>query len=250
MIEAPAFVKRTRRDTSHLPHALDRDASILNLVETGKGCNLEKAFSREEAAQTRRLMAAERATKAEGLAGHYRSVVGSGMKLIVSVVDPGHGVFVGVDVRRRNIGVRPDIVAKFVDETPSDAPKLGLAQAFRIANHTALGPAEGHFHQGTFPSHQRGQSSDFFDRDVGMIANTALARAQHSIMQDPVAAKRLNRAIFHLDGKANRQCALRQLEEFDQASLQAAEMLMRALKLLLCNLEWIKILRLFRRHGA
>ena len=85
--------------------------------------------------------------------------------------------------------MRPDIVAKLMDETPSDAPKLGFAQAFWIANHTALGSTEGHFHQGALPGHQRGQSSNLLDRNIGMIANTALARAQDSIVQDAVAAK-------------------------------------------------------------
>ena len=164
------------------------------------------------------------APEVDRLAGDHAEVLGVGVQHGVGVVDPRHGVGVGVHVGRRDVGVGPDGVAQGGDEAPGDAALLVHRQLGGVALHPALGPAEGDVRDGALPGHPRGQGLDLVLVHRGVEADAALARAASGVVQHPVAAEDVHLAVVHDDGQGDLDDALR-LEEPLRYALPALEVL-------------------------
>jgi hypothetical protein len=226
---------------------VDRHPGPGELRQIGQGLDLKKPLGGEERAEARGVAPAQGAAQLQGLAGHHGAVVLARMQGVVGVVDPGHGLLVGVEVGRRDVRVGADVVAQFVHEAAGDAPELGLAEALGIAHHPAFGAAERHLHQRALPGHEGRQGGDLMLRHLGVIADAALAGPEHVVVQHPVALEGADRAVLHLDRKAHADGALGRLEKLDQAALETGQVGPRPAELLALNLEGIGMLdRAFR----
>ena len=79
----------------------------------------------------------------------------------IGVHDPGHGLRIGVNVRRRNVHRGADDGKDLARVTARHALQLALGHALGVADHPALGAAERNVDGGRFPGHPGGQSLYF-----------------------------------------------------------------------------------------
>src|SRR5262249_12875159 len=105
------------------------------------------------------------------------------------VVDPGHRVRIGVNVRGGDVGVRADQVTEIGNEAARELAQLAGAELLRIASDAALGPAERNINDRAFPGQPGSESADFVERHIRVIANAALARPAHLAVQHAVAGE-------------------------------------------------------------
>ena len=141
----------------------------------------------------------------------------------IGVHDPGHGLRVGVNIRRGNVHGRSDDRQNFAGVTARHAFELTLGHALGIANHAALGASEGHVDGGGFPGHPSRQRFYFIERDVGVIADAALAWPARHVVLHAEAGKHLNLAIVHLRRQGNFQHALGSAQNLPQAGIELQE---------------------------
>jgi hypothetical protein len=113
----------------------------------------------------------------------------------VGVHQPGHHLFVGAEVGRRNIGLRSDHVDDLHREAPGHSLQLGTGELHRIDTDAALGPAEGDTDDRAFPGHQHGEGGDLAKVDVGGKPDPALGRTHGGEVLDPVAEEGLHLRI-------------------------------------------------------
>ena len=69
----------------------------------------------------------------------------------------------------------------------------------RVADHAALAAAERQLRDRALPRHPRRQRRHFVERDVGVIADAALGRAERDVVLHAVAGEDLDLAVVHLD---------------------------------------------------
>src|SRR5262249_3154649 len=154
--------------------------------QAGDHAACQGALAGEQGAAGGGLVPAMRAANVERLAGDHREVVAAGVHHGVGVVDPGHGLGVGVNVGGRDVGVRADQVAEVGDVAARDLAQVALADLLGVAADAALGPAEGDVDDGTFPRHPGGQGADLVEGDVGVVTDAALAWATDLVVQHAV----------------------------------------------------------------
>ncbi len=170
-------------------------------------------------AAARRLAAAERAAHLDRLAGHDRRG-GVADVHAVGVHDPRHDLIVGVDVGRGHVLLRADGVDDLGDVAARQRLELAPRHPRRIADDAALAAAERHVRDGAFPGHPRRERRDLVERDVGVIADAALGRAERDVVLHAIAGEDLDLAVVHLDRTRHDDLSLRIREDLPDARIE------------------------------
>ena len=163
---------------------------------------LERLVADDRDAAAGGLATAAGAAEVDGLAGDDR---GHGLAHVhgVGVHDPGHGLLVGAHVGRGNVFFRPDELDQLGGVAAGHALQLALGHLLGVADDAALGAAEGDVDHRALPGHPGGQGADFVERDVGRVADAALARAARDGVLDAVAGEDFDAAVVHGHGDMN-----------------------------------------------
>ena len=223
------------RDAADIAETLDRDAHAGDVPAPREQPPRQEALGREQAAVAGGLVTPVGAAHLDRLAGHHRAVVEARVQDIVGIEDPGHGLLVGVQVGRRDILERAELVEQLRGEAPRDAAQLALAQLLGIAHQPALGAAERHVDQ-------LGQRDDLLGGDAGVVADAALARPENAVMHDPVALEAAHAVVVHFDREVDHVDALGLLQEIDQPLFQSQHVARRALELQFADRDRIEAL--------
>ena len=167
-----------------------------------------------------RLLAPQRPTQGDWFA---RDDVNHGLALQHAdrVGDPGHGLSVGVDVRRWDIPLRADDGHDHGRKAARHTTNLIFGHLHRVAPHPTFGPAVGDIHHSTLPGHQGRQRSDLAEVHVRVITDAALARSSGTGVLDAVARENLDQAVVHHDRHGHRQFPLRVTQDGVNAGIQA-----------------------------
>ena len=166
---------------------------------------------REDRAARRRLVAAERATDGDRLAGHHS---GDRVPVVhgVGVHDPGHGLGVGIHVGRGDVAVGTDERADLRREPAGEPLDLPNAQLLGVDNDAALGTAVRDVDAGALPAHPHGQCANLVQRHVLVIADAALPGPAADVVLHAVAGEDLHAAVVHGDGEVDGELTLRDAE--------------------------------------
>ena len=116
----------------------------------------------------------------------------------VGIHHPGHDLLVGVDVGGGNVFFRPDEFDQFGGVAAGHALDFAHRHFVGIADHAALGAAEGDVDHGALPGHPAGEGADFVERDIGRIADAALCRAARDGVLHAEAGENFEMAVIHL----------------------------------------------------
>ena len=148
--------------------------------------------------------ASARSADVDGLAGNARRhrlphVHG------VGIHHPRHDLFVGIDVRGRNIFFWSDEFNQFGSIAPRHALDFAHRHLVGIANYAALRPAERDVDYGALPGHPTGQGAHFIERDIRRVADAAFCRAARNGVLDTKSGKHLQVPVIHLDRDVNRE---------------------------------------------
>ncbi len=119
----------------------------------------------------------------------------------IRIHDPGHGLLVGVHVRRWNILLRPDEIDNLRRVAACHPLQLALAHLLGVADHSAFGPAKRNIDHRALPGHPTGQRPHFIQRYVRRVAYAALAGAAGNRVLHPEAGEHLDLAAIQSYGK-------------------------------------------------
>src|SRR5439155_17237214 len=126
----------------------------------------------------------------------------------VSIHNPGHHLFIRIDVWGRNVSLG----AKYVDEgsriASSDFLQLTHGKCTRVTDNSAFGSSKRDIDHRTLPSHPGGQSSDFFQGHIGRITDSALGGSSSQTVLNSIAFEYLELSIVHLYGDSHRDFAV------------------------------------------
>src|SRR5215471_4678243 len=111
--------------------------------------------------------------------------------------DPGHGLRVGVHIRRGNVAIRADDGRNFKRIPASEPFELSLRHALRITDHTALATAVGNADGRALPRHPRGEGLNFIERDVWMVTNASLGWAARNVVLHTITLEDFCLATVH-----------------------------------------------------
>src|SRR5207249_2515940 len=107
---------------------------------------------------------------------------------------------------------------------PGESLQLAFAQVLGVADHPALGAAEGEPGDGALPGHPHGQRLDLVKGDVGVIADAALGRSPGDVVLDAEALEHPNRAVVHLHREVDDELALDLPEDGAHAGVEPVEL--------------------------
>ncbi len=159
----------------------------------------------------------------------------------VRVHHPRHHALVGVDVRRRHVGVG----AEHVDDPRRVATRhfleLGRAHGLRIAPHATLRAAEGNVDHRAFPGHPGGESLHLFERDVEVEPDATLRRPARSVVLNPISLVHFDLAVVQHDRDRDDHLLLSLTKHLVQALLQI-EKLSGLVEPRHHRLEWILLI--------
>ena len=204
-----------RGDRADVAEALHGDARALELEP-----EMLRGFARDDHhAAARRLAPPERPAHLDRLAGDDRR---RGVADVhrVGVHDPRHDLFVGVDVGRRHVLVGADRVDDLGGVAARQRFELALRHLGRIANDAALAAAERQLRDGALPRHPRRERRHFVERDVRVIADAALGRAERDVVLHAIAGEDLDLAVVHLHGAGHDDLALGLGEDLPDAGFE------------------------------
>src|SRR4051812_25519892 len=105
--------------------------------------------------------------------------------------DPGHGLFVCINVRRGNVSIRTDDRSYLKCVTPREPFQLVARQTLGIANDAAFATPVRNANRGTLPGHPRSKRLNLIQSDIWVIANAALAWAARDVVLHAVALEDL-----------------------------------------------------------
>ncbi len=203
-------------DAADIAEALHDDARALDFqAQIARGLDAD-----HEHAAAGRLAAAQRAAQRDRLAGDD---AGRRAALVhrIGVHHPRHHLFVGVDVRRRDVLVRSDDDVDFAGIAARHAFELGARQLARVDADAALGAAVRHVDGRVLDRHPGRQRHHLGQRHVLVEAHAALARAARGVVLHAVALEVGDGAVIHLDRHVDHQRALGALQRFDPAGQRA-----------------------------
>ena len=149
-------------------------------------------------ARARRLVAEHGAADRDRLAGHD---LGHRVAALhrVGVHHPGHRLLVRRHVRRGDVLLRPDERQELGREPPGEALELDVRHLARVAADAALRAAVRQAQQRALPRHPDRERRALAERDLRVVANAALRRAEHARVLHPVAGEDDARAVVELD---------------------------------------------------
>ena len=176
-----------------------------------------------EASPRCRFLAAEGTTHREWLPRHDAE---DRVPLVhrVRVEDPCHDTAVGADVRSRNVTLGTDVVDDLARVAPRHALELAGREQLRVAHDSALRAAERKTHQRALPRHPHRQRLDLVERDVRVVADTALRRPARDVVRHAVAPIDLDRAVVHRDGNRHLDRLLALREDADQVRIESEDL--------------------------
>ena len=152
----------------------------------------------------------------------------------VGVHDPGHRLLVGVYIGCGNIFFGSDEVDDLRGVAARHALQFTLAHLLGVADHSALGSAEGNIHDRALPRHPTRQCTHFVERDVWRVANAAFSGTASDGMLNTESGKNLNATIIHGHRKVNdnfaRRCPQQLPQPFIQIELACCKVEPRALR--------------------
>ena len=152
----------------------------------------------------------------------------------VGVHDPGHRLLVGVYIRRGHIFFRPDEVDDLRGIPARHALQFAMAHLLGVADHSALGSAKRNVYDRALPGHPARQRTHFVERDLGCVADAALARTACNGVLYPESGKNLDAAVVHGHRKVNDNFARGRPQQlpkpFIQIELACREIKPRALR--------------------
>ena len=103
---------------------MDDDGRPLHPLQSVDDTAAQRALHCEQTTSCGGLAPAERAAQVHGLARHHGQVIAAWVHHVVRIIDAGHRALVRVDVRRRDVRVRSDVVAEGTDEAARDLPHI------------------------------------------------------------------------------------------------------------------------------
>ena len=115
---------------------------------------------------------------------------------------------VGVHVGGGDVALRADEERDLGGVAAGQALQLGLRHLLGVADHAALGAAEGDVDHGALPGHPHGQGAHLVQGDVGVVADAALGRAAADVVLHAVAGEDLHRAVVHAHREVDGELAL------------------------------------------
>ena len=150
-----------------------------------------------------RLVAEHGAADRDRLAGHD---LGHRVAALhrVGVHHPGHRLLVRRHVRRGDVLLRPDERQELGREAPREALELDVRHLARVAADAALRAAVGQPQQRALPRHPDRERRALAERDLRVVADAALRRAEHARVLHAVAGEDDARAVVEPDRAARR----------------------------------------------
>ena len=115
----------------------------------------------------------------------------------VGVHDPGHGLLIGIHIRRRHIALRADVIQDFRRVAPGNALQFPHRELGGITDNTAFGSSKGDIDDRALPGHFGGQASNFVQRHIRRVAKATLARPPSDTVLHAVAVKNSELSIVH-----------------------------------------------------
>ena len=198
---------------------------------------------REQPTPRGRFIAAEGSTDVYGFSGDDAEVVLTSVHHLVRVVDQRHRLWIRVDVRRRNVRVRSDIVGELRDEPASDRLQIFIAESLRIAHHTTLGSTERDIDHRTLPRHPGRERPDLVRRNVGVITDATFSRPADAAMDGPIADEVPNSSGRRFDREFDSSELVRPLQVLEHAGLESGQISSRVVALKLSDDKWIEFFR-------
>jgi hypothetical protein len=119
-----------------------------------------------------------------------------------------------------NVFFGPDEVDDLRCVAAGHALEFTLAEQLWIANHAALGAAEGYVDYCALPGHPAGQCAYFVQSDFGRVTDSAFSRAARDVVLNAKAGEHLNTTIVHGHGKMHYDFAGRSPEQLPQAFIE------------------------------
>src|SRR6185437_13470230 len=196
------FLQEMGRIGTNVAEALYDDSAAVALdVEIAEGPVADNADSAPG-----RFPAPTGAADVDGFAGHD---AGDGLTHVhgVGIHDPGHDLLVGIDVGGGHVFFRPDEFDDFGGVAAGHALEFAGGHFFGIADHAALGSAEGDVDDGALPGHPTGESAYFVKIDVGCISDAAFGWAARLRMMHAEPGEDLDAAVIHGNWKVNDEFA-------------------------------------------
>ncbi len=138
----------------------------------------------------------------------------------VGIHDPCHSLLVGIHVRRGHVLLRPDKLDDLGGVTARHALQLAPAHRLGVADHSALGAAEGNIHHRALPCHPAGQCAHLIQRHIRRVADAALARAARNVMLHAKARENVDHAVVERHREVHNDLALRRAQHLPQPFVQ------------------------------
>ena len=206
------------RHAAHVAEALDDHASIGHIQAESP----QSLHGDDHAAASGSLRAPARSAQRQRLSRNHachRVAFVHG----ISVHDPRHGLWIGIDIGRRHIALGPDDVHDLRGIAARDALQFTGRQQVGIANHSAFGAAEGNIHHRAFPCHPGGQGPHFVQRHIRRETDSAFGRTAHDGMMHTIAGENFVASVVQHHRDADLQLERGHSQNLAQAFVQAQQ---------------------------
>ena len=138
----------------------------------------------------------------------------------VGIHDPGHDLFIGVDIRGGDVFFGTEKLEQLSRITTGQPLQLSGRHLGRIANDATLGSSKRDVHDGAFPGHPGGKRFDFVECDVRRESQPPLTRPARDVVLDAVARENLKPPGVHENRDVNSDFPPRIAEELVEAIIQ------------------------------
>ena len=181
-----------------IAEALDGDGRPVESIESGQAADLQEMLGGVEETLRGGSLASGDATELHRFARDDRQIRVSRVHHRIRVVDPGHGLGVGVQVRGRDVGEGSDRLTECSREASSDPFLLSNREEVGVADDAAFGTPERHVEEGTLPAHPRGQCLDLVRPGLGMEPDAALTGTADDGVEHPIALEDVDVAVVEV----------------------------------------------------
>jgi hypothetical protein len=105
------------------------------------------------------------------------------------VQDPRHYLLVGIDIRRRNISIRPHEAVQTRDIHSGQSLEFTAGHLRGITNDATFGASKGQAYERRLPGHDFCERVHRLATDGRVVSNTSLRRAKRSAVLDAIAVE-------------------------------------------------------------